>query len=71
MTGRYAIELEPGCWLATWDGDPGRTTVFENAKVFTGWRDATIALEEARSYRVFGMAEIVKVPSDWKAATND
>ena len=36
----YIVELEPGCWLAPWKGDPGRTLVIHSAKVFATERAA-------------------------------
>ncbi len=30
----YVAELEPGVWIAPWSGDPGRTLLKTNAKVF-------------------------------------
>ena len=31
----YIIELEKGVFIATWDGDPGRTLFKETAKTFS------------------------------------
>ncbi len=30
----YILEIGPNTWIAPWDGDPGRTIVKENARVF-------------------------------------
>ncbi|HJX82308.1 MAG TPA: hypothetical protein VJ248_09770 [Candidatus Udaeobacter sp.] len=50
---KFIVELEPGVWLAPWNGDPGRTTVKENAKRFDIRYFARIAGEEAQKYRSF------------------
>lgn len=42
------VEIEDGVWLAPWDGDPGRTLVKENAKVFRKESTAIRAIEAAR-----------------------
>ena len=47
----YVVELQDGCWLADWPGDPGRTIVFENAKVFKTFLSAEKALNKARLCR--------------------
>jgi len=52
------VELEPGCWIAPWSGDPGRTTVKRKARVYKSWRGARIALGLARKYRPFKNAAI-------------
>lgn len=58
---KYIVELEPGVWLAPWDGDPGRTTVKENAKVFDVSYLAKHAGEEAQKYRSFFGWRVVEV----------
>ena len=52
----YIVQLEFECWLASWEGDPGRTTVLENAKRFRSRSAATKALNDARKYRPFANA---------------
>lgn len=52
------VQLSPNCWLADWEGDPGRTTKIENAKQFKSERAAKIALTAARKFRPFPDAEI-------------
>ena len=54
----YVVELEKGCWIAGWEGDPGRTLKIENAKRFgrKGW--AKRGLKLARDYRPFEKAKI-------------
>ena len=41
-TGLYCIKVQANhdCWIADWDGDPGRTLVKENAKTFKRKSDA-------------------------------
>lgn len=41
-TGLYCIKVQANhdCWIADWDGDPGRTLVRENAKTFKRKSDA-------------------------------
>ena len=31
----YIVKIEKGVWLADWFGDPGRTLVLNNAKIFS------------------------------------
>lgn len=58
---RYIVQLEPGVWLAPWDGDPGRTTVEAGALRLRSHSRAEMALDEARAYRPFLAAQIVEV----------
>jgi len=59
----YIVELEPGCWLAPWKGDPGRTLVIHSAKVFATERAARLAMAKAKSIwgRSFLAAKVVSV----------
>ena len=57
---RWVVELEPGVWLAAWDGDPGRTLVRGNALTFHDQRGARAALHLAREYRPFARARITR-----------
>jgi len=57
---KYIIELEPGVWIADWDGDPGRTKIKENAKVFESRKKAECMLNNCRIYREFNNAIIIK-----------
>lgn len=50
---RYIVELEKGCWLAPWEGDPGRTVVRANAKLFNTRLGALRAANKARIMRGF------------------
>ena len=52
------VLLEKNCWLADWEGDPGRTVLESNAKDFPDMEIATKALEKARKYRPFKNAQI-------------
>jgi len=54
----YIVELEPGVWLASWSGDPGRTLVKESAKQYRTISLATYALARARKHRDFADAAI-------------
>ena len=54
------VELEPGVWLADGEGDPPRTLMQENAKEFETMGEAIKAIAEARKYRPFPMAVIVR-----------
>lgn len=49
----YVVELNQGCWLAPWTGDPGRTLVIEHATIYETRRGARVALGMARRYRPF------------------
>jgi hypothetical protein len=57
--GLFKVCLEPGVWLAPWDGDPGRTLVFKTAKIFATKNLAKKALKAARKFRPFTLAEII------------
>jgi len=54
----WTVELEPGVWIAPWEGDPGRTLVKQNAEKFNSRDDAKTALVAAREYRPFAKAAI-------------
>lgn len=58
MSMRWVVELCPGCWLAPWSGDPGRTLVVENAKQYKSERGAKIALGHARRFRSLDNARV-------------
>lgn len=48
----FVAEISEGCWLAPWEGDPGRTVVIANAKRYKTWLAAEVALKKARgAYR--------------------
>ena len=49
----YVVELEPGVWIAPWEGDPGRTLKLENAERFVGIREAETSLTKAKTFRQF------------------
>lgn len=50
---KWIIELESGCWLAPWDGDPGRTLVKASAKQFRSRDTAVKSLMAAMKHREF------------------
>lgn len=54
----YIVQLEPGCWIAPWSGDPGRTAMRENAQRFATPAAAKRALALARRYHPFANARI-------------
>lgn len=47
----FIVEITPGCWLAKWQGDPGRTLLKESAKRYKSEFAAHCALLRAK--RVF------------------
>jgi 2-C-methyl-D-erythritol 4-phosphate cytidylyltransferase len=59
------VELEEGCLLAPWRGDPGRTLVRESAKRFKSVRAARAALARHRSFGfvIPDAARVVEVES--------
>lgn len=56
----WIVELEAGCWIAPWEGDPGRTLAMENARRFTTQHKAELALKRARKYREFLSGRVVR-----------
>ena len=56
------VELEPGVWMADTEGDPGRTLVKENARIFKCENFALLGLKIARTYRPFANAKIEMLP---------
>lgn len=64
MSMRWVVELCPGCWLAPWSGDPGRTLVVEEAKQYKSERGAKIALGHARRFRSLDKARVYLVTPD-------
>lgn len=55
---RYTVQLEPGVWIAPWDGDPGRTLLHVNAKRFRSRLSAMRALRIAKQHRPFAAARV-------------
>lgn len=49
----YIVELQEGCWLAPWRGDPGRTLVEASAKQFETEASAKRGLTAARRWHPF------------------
>jgi hypothetical protein len=58
---RIILELEEGVYFAEGEGDPPRTTVKENAKVFSSTRDWDAALHQAREYRMFMQSSLINL----------
>ncbi len=54
----WVVELEPGLWIAPWEGDPGRTLRIDNASRFRSRATAEAALERARRHRPLGRARL-------------
>ena len=54
--GMFIVKLERGVYLADGEGDPARTLVKENAKLFSSMLEAVRALTAARKYRPFEKA---------------
>jgi len=45
----FIIEIiKNKCWVAEWDGDPGRTTIKNNAEVFPNFNSAKIKLNKIK-----------------------
>jgi hypothetical protein len=59
---KYIVELQPGCWIAPWQGDPGRTLVERSARRYVSVESAQRALKKARFYSPFVNAKLVEVP---------
>lgn len=55
----YIVKLENKCWVAPWDGDPGRTVVEKNAEKFKTKKAAEKAKKSAQKYRPFKFAQII------------
>lgn len=67
---QYIVELEPGCWLARWRGDPGRTTRKDCAKHFRTKQLATEAKAKAIRLRNYRHAKVIllngeRLPQVW------
>ena len=63
---RCIVEIYIGCWLAAWEGDPGRTLKRESAEVFECYEYAEIALSKAREYRTLNDARIIPYEKEKK-----
>ena len=57
---KYIVELEENVWIADWDGDPGRTIVKNNAKVFDNKKEAEESIKMARYFGEFKFAKIIQ-----------
>lgn len=59
----YAIKLHEGCWVADWDGDPGRTLKIHNARIFDSKEEAEKELERIRNeYSQYGWEDAELIP---------
>lgn len=60
----YVIEITPNCWIASWEGDPGRTTKIENASQYRSKKDAELKLKKViethGEHRDFSFSRIYK-----------
>lgn len=61
FTYAYVVELQPGCWLATWHGDPGRTEVLSYATQFKSHRSASRMLTMKMRHRPFPLAAVRRI----------
>lgn len=61
LSREYVVQLQFGCWVADWEGDPGRTLKLANAQRFPTERKAYNALERARKYRPFKEAFVNQI----------
>lgn len=60
----WIVQFWPGCFFAPWQGDPGRTLVLKNAKVYESKSKAMKAIETARKRfprRQYDQCEIIAV----------
>jgi hypothetical protein len=60
----FIVQIETDCWLAPWQGDPGRTLVRKGAKRYNTHLSAERALRTAKMRfpnRDFSRAKIVTV----------
>lgn len=57
----WVVEIEPGCWLAPWEGDPGRTLLLANVKRYKSAREANCALRRARTIRPLKYAKVYQL----------
>lgn len=58
---KWLVRLEDGVWLSPWEGDPGRTLARHHAERFPTKKQARQALKDARQYRPFAGAKVVKL----------
>jgi len=61
----YIVEIEDGVWLAIGQGDPARTLVKANSRVYGSLAAARGALTRARKYRRFEKAKIIPVEATY------
>ena len=58
---KFIVRLENECYIAAWEGDPGRTIIKGHAKIFKSIESANKALAKARKYRPFVNATVVVI----------
>jgi len=63
----WIVELEPGVFLASWKGDPGRTTEKRNAQVYGSHPRARRALIDAQKLRPFKQARVTLALAEGEA----
>ena len=52
----YIIEIvnsSKPCWIASWEGDPPRTTVLNNAQIFKSIKNAQERIKECKEMHPF------------------
>lgn len=59
----WLAKLSEGCWLAPWEGDPGRTIVEDNAQRYKTEGAAKAALTRARKRHTFRKIKGQAVPA--------
>jgi hypothetical protein len=72
---KYIIELSKKLWIAPWDGDPGRTVIKRNAKIFDCKTSAEKELDDIqKSYKGlnrFNDAKVIKIEYSGKQKIKD
>ena len=61
---KYVIKLQEDVFIADWDGDPGRTPLIGNAKIFKSQESAQEFLRKTKEkypFRIFNNAEIEEI----------
>ena len=61
MKPKFIIKLQDDCWVANWEGDPGRTLLPINAQRFDSREEAIKKLKECKKYRHLEHAKIVEI----------
>jgi len=58
---KYIVELEKNVYLAPWEGEPGRTLIRKNAKVFHSENTASKAILDALNFRSFEDPKVIEI----------